>query len=104
MAEHGHTNTPVQLMQSICNQVQAAQEGYPMQQERGYAGPPEAYGSRSMILPDLPVSRVPIRMDEAPFANLPLFRGVVSCMHAVRAYVYAVYCMYVLRSIQAYSR
>ena len=79
MAKHGDTNNPVQLLQSVCNQVQAAQEEYAPPQQ-GYGGVAEVYGSRSMTAaPELPFSRAPTPMDEPPFANPPMFRGTHWC-------------------------
>ena len=71
MTEHGHSNYPAQLLQAICCNVQNEQGGYPLMLHPGAAEP---YASRGVTsAPELPFSRA---MDEAPFASLPIFRGV----------------------------
>jgi hypothetical protein len=74
MAEHGHSNYPAQLLESVCREVQCEQGGYPLMQQGVHPGAAEPYASRDVTsAPELPFSRA---MDEAPFANPPMFRGV----------------------------
>ncbi|DBA83649.1 hypothetical protein WJX77_008334 [Trebouxia sp. C0004] len=68
LAEHGHSNYPAQLLQSMCCEVQSEQGGYPLMLHPGVAKP---YASRGVAsVPELPFSRA---MDEAPFASPPIF-------------------------------
>ncbi len=74
MAEHGHSNYPAQLLQTICCDVQNEQGGYPLMQAGVYPGAAEPCVSRGVAsAPELPFSRA---MDEVPFATPPIFRGV----------------------------
>lgn len=75
MAEHGPSNYPAQLLQTICCDVQSEQGGYPLMLHPGAAEPYVSRGVASAS--ELPFSRA---MDEAPFASPPMFRGVCRFM------------------------
>lgn len=74
MAEHGHSNYPAELLQTICCDVQNEQVVYPLMQQGVYPGASDPCVSRGVAsAPEVPFSKA---MDELPFASPPMFRGV----------------------------
>ena len=74
MADHGHTNDPVRLLQSLCNRVQEAQERYPPMQEGGSLGAAEGYSSMSVPMAN---------PADLPYPNPADFRGMHSYYHSL---------------------
>ncbi len=92
MAEHGHSNYPAELLQTICCDVQNEQVVYPLMQQGVYPGAADPCVSRGVAsAPELPFSRA---MDELPFASPPTFRGVCPFSFVFCSSTCIIRCMY----------